>query len=117
MPPKVRHATFAVLLAGAAALKLPPKPEPGVGRRAAVTALAFAAPLSVSSAFDSRRITAAAAEDPSKPKFRRLSPIQFIAALGDPQASSGTGAEKWGLWREEAFGRGVWRLTRNLLNA
>lgn len=43
-----------------------------------------------------------------EPKFKRLSPIQFIAALGDPDATSGTGAEKWGLWREDPGPRGVW---------
>jgi len=32
---------------------------------------------------------------------------QFIAALGDPGASSGTGAESWGLWREDPGPRGV----------
>lgn len=48
----------------------------------------------------------ASAADP--PKFKRLSPIQFIAALGDPEASAGTGADKWGLWREDPGPRGVW---------
>jgi hypothetical protein len=33
---------------------------------------------------------------------------QFIAALGDPAASSGTGAQTWGLWREDPGPRGVW---------
>jgi len=42
-----------------------------------------------------------------KPKFRRLPRIQFIAALGDPAASSGTGADKWGLWEEDPGPRGV----------
>jgi len=26
-------------------------------------------------------------------------PTQFIAALGDPDATSGNGAQSWGLWR------------------
>ena len=43
-----------------------------------------------------------------EPKFKRLSPIQFIAALGDPPASSGTGAQTWGLWREDPGPRGVY---------
>ena len=30
--------------------------------------------------------------------FRRI-PTQFIAALGEAGATSGTGAETWGLWR------------------
>jgi len=34
-------------------------------------------------------------------------PTQFIAALGDPGASSGGGAESWGLWREDPGPRGV----------
>ena len=28
-------------------------------------------------------------------------PTQYIAALGDPGATSGTGAESWGLWPED----------------
>ncbi len=35
-------------------------------------------------------------------------PIQFIAALGDPGASSGSGAQSWGLWRRDPGPRGVW---------
>jgi hypothetical protein len=34
-------------------------------------------------------------------------PTQFLAALGDPGAKSGTGAEKWGLWRLDPGPRGV----------
>ena len=30
-------------------------------------------------------------------KFRRIEP-QFIAALGDPAATSGNGAQAWGFW-------------------
>jgi len=33
-----------------------------------------------------------------RPGFKRLHPMQFIAALGDPQGQSGVGAEKWGVW-------------------
>ena len=40
-------------------------------------------------------------------KFKR-SPTQFIAALGDPGATSGSGAESWGLWRLDPGPRGVW---------
>ena len=39
--------------------------------------------------------------------FRRV-PTQFIAALGDPMASSGKGAETWGLWEKDPGPRGVW---------
>jgi hypothetical protein len=43
-------------------------------------------------------------------KFRRVQ-TQFIAALGDPGASSGSGAEAWGIWRVDPGPRGV-RLNR-----
>ena len=38
--------------------------------------------------------------------FRSV-PTQYIAALGDPQASSGYGANTWGLWRKDPGPRGV----------
>jgi hypothetical protein len=47
----------------------------------------------------------AAGEEPVT-KFRRISP-QFIAALGDPDATSGSGAQSWGLWRLDPGPRGV----------
>lgn len=37
-------------------------------------------------------------------------PTQYIAALGDPTATSGSGAETWGLWAVDPGPRGV-RLT------
>ncbi len=40
-------------------------------------------------------------------QFKRI-PTQFIAALGDPGATSGSGAESWGLWRLDRGPRGVW---------
>ncbi|MBX2870401.1 MAG: hypothetical protein KTR18_17095 [Acidiferrobacterales bacterium] len=39
--------------------------------------------------------------------FQRV-PMQYIAALGDPDATSGKGAETWGLWRRDPGPRGVW---------
>jgi hypothetical protein len=39
-------------------------------------------------------------------KFKRI-PTQFIAALGDPGATSGTNAELWGLWPLDPGPRGV----------
>lgn len=39
-------------------------------------------------------------------KVSRL-PSMYIAALGDRQASSGSGAERWGLWRQDPGPRGV----------
>lgn len=41
------------------------------------------------------------------PNFKRI-PTQFIAALGDPQSSSGTNASEWGLWTLDPGPRGVW---------
>lgn len=46
--------------------------------------------------------------------FRRLPSTQFIAALGDPQASYGqfdpnpNSSTAWGLWRNDPGPRGVW---------
>jgi hypothetical protein len=42
--------------------------------------------------------------------FQRLPTTQFIAALGDPRASSGVilGDRPWGLWRVDPGPRGVW---------
>jgi hypothetical protein len=39
-------------------------------------------------------------------EFRRVR-TQFIAALGDPAAMSGTGASSWGIWRVDPGPRGV----------
>jgi hypothetical protein len=39
--------------------------------------------------------------------FERI-PTQYIAALGDPGASSGSDARAWGLWRVDPGPRGVW---------
>ena len=50
-------------------------------------------------------------------KFRRV-PLQYIAALGSSAAKSGTGAERWGLWREDPGPIGVWlRLYQTLRKA
>ena len=38
-------------------------------------------------------------------KFRRIDP-QYIAALGDPGATSGNGAQSWGLWSQDPGPRG-----------
>jgi len=39
--------------------------------------------------------------------FKRISP-HFIAALGDPQANSGGGAQTWGYWSFDPGRTGVW---------
>lgn len=97
-----------------AALELP-RPAPGIGRRTTLSALPPIVVGSLSTVGDCRRIVAsayAADAEPSlsfgKPQFRRLSPIQFIAALGDTRATSGTGADKWRLWSEDPGPRGVY---------
>src|SRR6187431_482384 len=38
-------------------------------------------------------------------EFRRIEP-QYIAALGDPGATSGNGAQAWGLWSQDPGPRG-----------
>ena len=38
-------------------------------------------------------------------KFKRIEP-QYIAALGDPGAKSGSGAQSWGLWSQDPGPRG-----------
>ena len=38
-------------------------------------------------------------------QFRRIEP-QFIAALGDPAATSGNGAQAWGFWNQDPGPRG-----------
>ena len=57
-------------------------------------------------------VTIAAAAQPVHPagggqtKIQRIS-TQFIAALGDPRATSGSGAQSWGLWPLDPGPRGV----------
>lgn len=41
-----------------------------------------------------------------KPTFKRVY-TQFIAALGEPDSSSGDNAQSWGIWREDPGPRGV----------
>ncbi|EEC47790.1 predicted protein [Phaeodactylum tricornutum CCAP 1055/1] len=40
--------------------------------------------------------------------FQRLPSMQFVAALGDPNAREGMGADQWGIWRDDPGPRGVW---------
>ena len=46
------------------------------------------------------------AADGTQMRFKRIS-TQFIAALGDPGATSGSGAQSWGLWPLDPGPRGV----------
>jgi hypothetical protein len=48
----------------------------------------------------------ARAESENQTRFKRIAP-QWVAALGDPSATSGSGAEFWGLWRKDPGPRGV----------
>ena len=45
------------------------------------------------------------AAGPDLSKFRRIEP-QYIAALGDPRATSGKDAQSWGLWSQDPGPRG-----------
>lgn len=56
------------------------------------------------------------AQSDGQTQFKSI-PTQFIAALGDPGDSSGTGAEAWGLWREDPGPRGVWLSKYDTLKA
>jgi len=47
----------------------------------------------------------ALAQDESEVKFKRI-PTQFIAALADPNATSGSNAQSWGLWSKDPGPRG-----------
>lgn len=44
----------------------------------------------------------------NKKELQRYPSIRFIAALGDSTASSGSGADTWGLWRDDPGPRGVY---------
>jgi len=46
-------------------------------------------------------------ESAGKIKYRPIK-TQFIAALGDPDANSGVGAETWGYWHRDPGPTGVW---------
>jgi hypothetical protein len=48
--------------------------------------------------------------DGDEVSFKRI-PLQFVAALGEPDASEGNGAQHWGLWPIDPGPRGV-RLNR-----
>jgi hypothetical protein len=50
------------------------------------------------------------ASEESQMKFQRI-PLQFIAALGEADATSGNGAQDWGVWPVDPGPRGV-RLNR-----
>ena len=87
-----------------------------LSRRAALSAAGGALPLALGVVNDCRRITqavqqqAAASETGAARPFQRVPKAfgtEFIAALGDPGASSGVGADQWGRWRDDPGPRGV----------
>ena len=45
------------------------------------------------------------ADAESLTQFKRI-PTEFIVALGDPSANSGSGAQSWGLWHQDPGPRG-----------
>jgi len=47
----------------------------------------------------------ARADNATSTGFKHI-PLQYIVALGDPKATSGVGAEAWGLWRQDPGPRG-----------
>merc|ERR1719446_961915 len=106
----MRLSLAAGLLSTSAALMVPGGGE-RTARRAVLASLPPVLTLAFTCVADCQKIVSAAeaAEAPvapSAPKFRRV-PTQFIAALGDPKASSGTGAETWGLWVDDPGPQGV----------
>ena len=48
--------------------------------------------------------------------FKRI-PVEYIVALGDPSANSGSGAQMWGLWRQDPGPRGCLLENYNKLKA
>ena len=63
--------------------------------------------LLLSAIFSTCLYTQANAASDDDIKFYRI-PTQYIAALGDPTATSGSGAETWGLWDVDPGPRGLW---------
>lgn len=76
-------------------------------RRATLLAIPSAVLAGLSSSCTAADDSTQSASPPPATKFQRYPQIRFIAALGDPQASSGTGADQWGLWRDDPGPRGV----------
>jgi hypothetical protein len=75
-----------------------------LGKRAALTS-AIAGSVLVSSMVAGAQLYNSQVSTPAG--FQRV-PLQYIAALGDPTANSGGGADAWGLWRQDPGPRGVW---------
>ena len=90
-------------------------PESNDYRRRNLTINLIAAALLVASGTASSQLFLTSVYTPTG--FRRVSPIQFIAALGDPKAASGSfhprsssssSSSAWGIWKQDPGPRGVW---------
>ena len=61
-------------------------------------------------------LSSAWAADEEKTRYLRVE-TQYVAALGDPEASAGSGAQDWGLWTIDPGPRGVWLKDYDALEA
>ncbi len=61
-------------------------------------------------------LSSAQASSNDDTKFYRI-PTQYIAALGDPAATPGNGAQDWGLWQVDPGPRGLWLKNYDQLEA
>ena len=68
--------------------------------------LVSGAAVAAAALFPSQLVGSAHAAAGRAPRFRQI-PVQYIAALGDPKATSGANAQLWGLWRQDPGPRGV----------
>lgn len=76
------------------------QPHQQQSRRSALVSVGSAV-LSTVTVAKPRNAFATTEEAGAKMKFQRYPKLRFIAALGDPSASSGAGAKGWGLWRDD----------------
>ena len=104
----MKSALFRIAIQIAAALSLAEGLSSASRRDALRSMVAPALVCAVSAASPPPPAVAAEETTPSKRvKFQRYPQLRFIAALGEPTASSGVGADKWGLWSVDPGPRGV----------
>lgn len=80
---------------------------PDITRRTLLALSLLAVPGITPSVAQAQSQTQSGANSRPKTLLRRV-PTQYIAALGAPDATSGTGAQNWGWWYEDPGPRGVW---------
>ncbi|KAL7554409.1 hypothetical protein ACHAWF_017858 [Thalassiosira exigua] len=103
------HVLFAPLVLSVARGLTLPLMRPGLAAPASPSSRRLVLSTLSAAALASLAPRTAIASEASKPrKIQRYPSIRFIAALGDPTASSGKGAETWGLWRDDPGPRGVY---------